>query len=119
MRICKFFEITRTIYSKSERSEKNLVTECFLNLFLEVSHVYRLEQLEFKLGKIIGIQKHAGKVRKSRNYKAKIVYTECKQRTMGTINELGVFKPTMRKITDLNYVTIMICLKDFVKVQVF
>ena len=28
--ICKMFEITRTIYSNSERSEKILVTECFL-----------------------------------------------------------------------------------------
>ena len=38
-RICKIFEITRTIYSNSERSEQFLVTECFFNLFLEVSHV--------------------------------------------------------------------------------
>ena len=37
-RICKHFEITRTIYSNSERSEQFLVTECFFNLFLEVSH---------------------------------------------------------------------------------
>ena len=28
-RICKFFEINRTIYSNSERSEQLLVTECF------------------------------------------------------------------------------------------
>ena len=34
-RICKIFEITRTIYSYSERSEKKLVTERFFNLFLE------------------------------------------------------------------------------------
>ena len=27
------------IYSNSERSEQFLVTECFFNLFLEVSHV--------------------------------------------------------------------------------
>ena len=38
-RICKIFEITRTIYSNSERSEQFLVTECFFNLFLEVSHI--------------------------------------------------------------------------------
>ena len=38
-RIFKDFEITRTIYSNSERSEQFLVTECFFNLFLEVSHV--------------------------------------------------------------------------------
>ena len=37
--ICKIFEITRTIYSNSERSEQCLVTECFFNLFLEVSYV--------------------------------------------------------------------------------
>jgi len=33
----KHFEITRTIYSNSERSEQFMVTECFFNLFLEVS----------------------------------------------------------------------------------
>ena len=38
-RVCKIFEITRTIYSNSERSEQFLVTECFFNLFLEVSHI--------------------------------------------------------------------------------
>ena len=32
-----FFEITRTIYSNSERSKQFLVTECFFNLLLEVS----------------------------------------------------------------------------------
>ena len=35
-RICKIFEITRTIYSISESSEQFLVTECFFNLFLEI-----------------------------------------------------------------------------------
>ena len=30
---------TRTIYSNSERSEQFLVTKCFFNLFLEVSHI--------------------------------------------------------------------------------
>ena len=34
-RICKIFEITRTIYSNTERSEQFWVTECFFNLFLE------------------------------------------------------------------------------------
>ena len=48
----KNFEITRTIYSNSERSEQFLVTECFFNLFLRSN---KLEQLEFKLEKIIGI----------------------------------------------------------------
>ena len=38
-RICKHFEITRTIYLNSERSEQFLVTECFFNLFLELSHI--------------------------------------------------------------------------------
>ena len=38
-RICKIFEITRTIYSNSERSEQFLVTECFFNLFLQVFYV--------------------------------------------------------------------------------
>ena len=38
-RICKIFEITRTIYSNSESSEQFSVTECFFNLFLEVSHI--------------------------------------------------------------------------------
>ena len=36
-RICKLLEITRTIYSNSERSEQFLVTKYFFNLFLEVS----------------------------------------------------------------------------------
>ena len=58
-------EITRSIYSNSERSEQFLVTECFFNLFLEVFIPNKLEQLEFILEKIIGIQKHAGKVRKN------------------------------------------------------
>ena len=34
----QIFEIIRTLYSNSERSEQFLVTECFFNLFLEVSH---------------------------------------------------------------------------------
>ena len=38
-RVFKTFEITRTIYSNSERSEQFLVTECFFNLFLEVSQI--------------------------------------------------------------------------------
>ena len=32
-RICKIFEVTRTIYSNSERSEQFLETECFLTCF--------------------------------------------------------------------------------------
>ena len=38
-RICKKFQIARTIYSHSERSEQFLVTEYFFNLFLEVYHM--------------------------------------------------------------------------------
>ena len=38
-RIFNNLEITRTIYSNSERSEQFLVTECFFNLFQEVSHI--------------------------------------------------------------------------------
>ena len=37
--ICKIFEITRTIYSSSERSEQFFVTDYFFNLFLEVSNI--------------------------------------------------------------------------------
>ena len=36
---CKIFEITWTIYSKSERSEQFLVTECFFNLLPEISQI--------------------------------------------------------------------------------
>ena len=39
-KICKNFEITWTICSDSVRSKQFLVTECFLNLFLEVSQIY-------------------------------------------------------------------------------
>ena len=38
-RICKNFEITLIICSNSERSEQFLVTECFFNFLLEVSHI--------------------------------------------------------------------------------
>ena len=57
-RICKNFEITRKIYSNSEKSEQFLVTECFLTWrFLRSNN---LEHLEFELEKNIRIQKHAG-----------------------------------------------------------
>ena len=40
LRICKMFEITRTICLNSERSEQFLVViECFFNLFLKVSQI--------------------------------------------------------------------------------
>ena len=38
-RICKNFEITRTIYSNSLRAEQFLATECFFNLVLEFSQI--------------------------------------------------------------------------------
>jgi len=39
-KIGKIFEITRIIYlNSSERSEQFLVTECFFNMFPEVSHI--------------------------------------------------------------------------------
>ena len=37
--IYKIFEITRTIYSNSKRSAQFLLTECFFNLFLQVSQI--------------------------------------------------------------------------------
>ena len=51
-RICKIFEITRTIYSKSERSEQFLKQIACSCRFL-ISNI--LGQLDFKLEKIIGI----------------------------------------------------------------
>jgi hypothetical protein len=58
--------LDRTIYSNSERSEQILVLNRML--FLTCSWRFlisnKLEQLEFKLEKNIGIEKHAGKVRK-------------------------------------------------------
>ena len=54
-RICKLFNITITIYSNSERAEQFLKQNAFSNLFLEVSQTNKIEQLEFKLEKIIGI----------------------------------------------------------------
>ena len=50
-RICKNFEIIRTIYSNSERSEQVLVTECFFNLFLEVSHIKWIGTIIIQIGK--------------------------------------------------------------------
>ena len=67
--LAKIFEITGTIYANSERSEQSLVTESFFYLFLEVSQ------------KIIGIQKHAGKVRKSFKISLKLI-RPCKDTVM-------------------------------------
>ena len=38
----QIFEITRAIYSNSERSEQFLVTQCFFNLFLKVSQIHTM-----------------------------------------------------------------------------
>ena len=46
-----FFEITRTIYSNSERSEQFLVTECFFNLFLEISKISKNRTIIIQIGK--------------------------------------------------------------------
>ena len=50
-RIYKNFEITRTIYSNSERSEQFLVTECFFNLLLKVSQIYYIRAIRIEIGK--------------------------------------------------------------------
>ena len=42
------FEINRTVYSKCERSEQVLVTECFLTCSWRFLIHDKLEQLEFK-----------------------------------------------------------------------
>ena len=60
-RICKIFEITRTIYSNSQRSEQFLKQNVFLTCYWMF---HELEQIKIKLEKIIGIQKPTGKVRK-------------------------------------------------------
>ena len=49
------FEISRRICSNSERSEHFLVTECILTCSYSFLRSNKLEQLEFKLEKIIGI----------------------------------------------------------------
>ena len=54
-RICKIFQIIRTIYSNRDSSEQLLVAECFFNLFLEVSKPNKFEQFKFKFEKNIGI----------------------------------------------------------------
>ena len=50
----KKFEVTRTIYSNSERSEQFLVT-AFLTCSWRFLRSNKLEQLELKLEKIFGI----------------------------------------------------------------
>jgi hypothetical protein len=45
------FEITRTIYSNSERPEQFLVTACFFNLFQEVSEISKNRTIITQIGK--------------------------------------------------------------------
>ena len=50
-----------------------MVTECFLTCSWRFLRSNKLEQLEFKSEKIIGIYKSAGKVRKSRIASSEII----------------------------------------------
>ena len=45
------FEIIGTIYSNSESSGHFLVTECFFNLFLEVSQIWWIRTIKIQIGK--------------------------------------------------------------------
>ena len=45
------FDITRTISSNSERSEQFWATECFFNLFLEVSQIEEIRTIRIQIGK--------------------------------------------------------------------
>ena len=56
-RICKIFEISRTIYLNSERSEQFLKENNSLTYFWRFLRSNTLEQFKFKLEKIIGIYK--------------------------------------------------------------
>ena len=62
-RICKNFELTRTSYSNCERSVQFLKHNALLTYSWRFFRPKILEQLEFKLEKIIGIYKPTGKVR--------------------------------------------------------
>ena len=59
-----FFEIPRTIYSKSERSE-HFLNRIVFSLFPEVSQIEYNGPIIIQIGKIIGIYKSPRKVRKS------------------------------------------------------
>ena len=54
-KFAKKIEITRTIYSNSERLEQFLVTGCFLTCSWWFLISNKLEKLEFKLENIIGV----------------------------------------------------------------
>ena len=64
LRICKLFEITRTIYSNSEGQNNFWWQNAFLTFSWRFLISNELEQLEFRLEKNVGIQKPTGKVRK-------------------------------------------------------
>ena len=66
----EIFEITRTIYSNSERSEQFLKQNAPLTYSWRFLRSNTLEQLKFKLDKIIWIQKPTGKVRKMRYFRS-------------------------------------------------
>ena len=56
-------KITKTICSKSERSEQFLKQNAFLTYSWRFFRTDKLEEFKFKLEKIIGVKKHVGKVR--------------------------------------------------------
>ena len=41
-----------------------MLTECFFNLFLEISHINKLEELELKLEKLLGFRNMQEKLEK-------------------------------------------------------
>ena len=63
----EFANVLRSLeqYIQTVKGQNNLlIKECFFNLFLEVFIYNKVEQLEFKLENITGIQKNTIKVRK-------------------------------------------------------
>ena len=43
--------VSRKIYSNREGSEQFLVTECFFDLFLELSHISAIRTIRIQIGK--------------------------------------------------------------------
>ena len=62
-RICQIFEITRTIYSNSEKAEQFKNRKNIPVGFSDLIYVH-IRKIIMQIGKIIGIYKHAGKVSK-------------------------------------------------------
>ena len=63
------FEAKGREFAKCLRSQKQKVKHnAFLTCFWRFLRYYKLEQLEFKLERIIWIKKHAGKVRKRKMF---------------------------------------------------